>query len=180
MLWAPYRALERGRRRGARAPRPARRPPIPPSPPVAMTVSLGASFGCFAAALGFFHASELALVAWHNGDNLSLDSALLQRPYLLAMAGGAAEFVLGAALFPDAKRSMVSHAFTAGATLVVFGEAVRKGAMAWAGRAFTHDIKTHRRDGHALVTSGPYAVCRHPGYGGWSLWAVGTQLMLGA
>lgn len=44
--------------------------------------------------------------------------------------------------------------------------------------AFTHNIQTQRRPGHRLVTRGVYRVARHPGYLGWLLWAVGTQLLL--
>lgn len=35
-----------------------------------------------------------------------------------------------------------------------------------------------RRPQHVLVTRGVYALVRHPGYAGWMLWAVGTQLLL--
>jgi protein-S-isoprenylcysteine O-methyltransferase Ste14 len=47
-----------------------------------------------------------------------------------------------------------------------------------AGFAFTHLIKCERRPGHYLVHSGMYGLLRHPGYFGWFLWALGTQVML--
>ena len=47
-----------------------------------------------------------------------------------------------------------------------------------AGKAFTHLIKTERRPGHELVTTGVYRVLRHPGYFGWFVWACGTQILL--
>lgn len=43
---------------------------------------------------------------------------------------------------------------------------------------FTHLIQTRRRPEAGLVTRGVYAWLRHPGYAGWMLWAVGTQLLL--
>ena len=39
-------------------------------------------------------------------------------------------------------------------------------------------IQTDR--GHRVVTTGPYAVVRHPGYVGASLWALGTPLIVGS
>ncbi len=43
---------------------------------------------------------------------------------------------------------------------------------------FTHMIQLRKRPEHTLVTSGVYAWVRHPGYVGWTIWAVGTQLLL--
>lgn len=47
-----------------------------------------------------------------------------------------------------------------------------------AGPAFTHRIKSNKRPGHNMVTSGMYTYLRHPGYFGWFLWSVGTQVLL--
>jgi protein-S-isoprenylcysteine O-methyltransferase len=63
--------------------------------------------------------------------------------------------------------------------MCVFGEWLRKSAMCTAGAAFTHLIQTRRRATHVLVTEGAYAYARHPGYLGWFIWALGTQLVLG-
>lgn len=43
---------------------------------------------------------------------------------------------------------------------------------------FTHIIQLRKRPEHTLVTCGVYAWVRHPGYAGWTVWAVGTQLLL--
>lgn len=43
---------------------------------------------------------------------------------------------------------------------------------------FTHMIQLRKRPEHTLVTGGVYAWVRHPGYAGWTVWAVGTQLLL--
>jgi protein-S-isoprenylcysteine O-methyltransferase len=61
---------------------------------------------------------------------------------------------------------------------VILGEAVRKAGQLTAKQCFTHNIATRRRDGHMLVTTGIYRYVRHPGYLGWFIWAVGTQIML--
>lgn len=47
-----------------------------------------------------------------------------------------------------------------------------------AGRNFTHEIREHRESTHKLVTHGVYALCRHPGYVGWFIWAVSSQMVL--
>jgi len=65
-----------------------------------------------------------------------------------------------------------------GLACVVFGEALRKTGQLTAKQCFTHNIARQRRDGHVLVTTGVYAYVRHPGYLGWFIWAVGTQVLL--
>merc|ERR1712196_56835 len=65
-----------------------------------------------------------------------------------------------------------------GMCMVTVGECFRKGALLTAGFGFTHAIEMEKRDEHKLATTGVYAFCRHPGYLGWYLWAVGTQVML--
>ena len=44
------------------------------------------------------------------------------------------------------------------------------------GRLFTWEMSV--RDGHQLVTSGPYAVVRHPSYTGFALIACGNIVLL--
>lgn len=66
----------------------------------------------------------------------------------------------------------------AGCLLVAAGEALRKAAMLTAAGSFTHDLALRREATHRLVTWGPYALLRHPGYAGFAAWAVGTQLVL--
>uniref|UniRef100_A0A803LEW5 Protein-S-isoprenylcysteine O-methyltransferase n=1 Tax=Chenopodium quinoa TaxID=63459 RepID=A0A803LEW5_CHEQI len=65
-----------------------------------------------------------------------------------------------------------------GLAMVVFGEIIRKVAMVTAGHAFTHLIKIHHEEQHRLVTHGIYGFVRHPGYCGFFIWSVGTQIML--
>ena len=80
---------------------------------------------------------------------------------------------------PDPLLPRLQAATTAaGCLLVAAGEALRKAAMLTAAQAFTHDLALKREAAHRLVTSGPYALLRHPGYAGFAAWAVGTQLVL--
>ncbi|KAI6676739.1 hypothetical protein NL676_037535 [Syzygium grande] len=62
--------------------------------------------------------------------------------------------------------------------MIVVGEIIRKMAIITAGRAFTHLIKIYHEDHHKLITHGIYRFIRHPGYCGFFIWSVGTQIML--
>lgn len=66
-----------------------------------------------------------------------------------------------------------------GVVMIVIGQVVRSTAMAQAGTNFNHTVQSRKNDGHELVTTGLYAVFRHPSYFGFFWWGVGTQLMLG-
>jgi protein-S-isoprenylcysteine O-methyltransferase Ste14 len=55
--------------------------------------------------------------------------------------------------------------------------------IAWAMLANAHfevTVRIQTDRGHKVVTSGPYAMVRHPGYLGLGLWAFGTPLILGS
>ena len=65
-----------------------------------------------------------------------------------------------------------------GLVMVVIGEIIRKLAIITAGRAFTHLIKIYHEEHHDLVTHGVYGYFRHPGYCGFLIWSIGTQVML--
>eukprot|EP00959_Pyramimonas_sp_CCMP1952_P287876 6020263-Pyramimonas_sp.AAC.3 len=47
-----------------------------------------------------------------------------------------------------------------------------------AGRSFTHDIKHRQTHAGVLVTNGIYTHVRHPGYLGWFIWSIATQVLL--
>ena len=50
--------------------------------------------------------------------------------------------------------------------------------MFTARKSFHHVVQNRKAETHALITSGVYAYFRHPSYFGWSIWALGTQLIL--
>lgn len=134
----------------------------------------------FVATLLEYHASELLLVLAIEPEEFSFpETLLITTPYVFAMTSAATEYVVTCHLLPSAKTTMVSVLAPFGICLVVAGEGLRKLAWLQARKAFTHKIKTVKRPCHALVTHGVYSFCRHPGYLGWLIWAVGTQLLLG-
>ncbi|KAL2521688.1 Protein-S-isoprenylcysteine O-methyltransferase B [Forsythia ovata] len=86
------------------------------------------------------------------------------------------EYIVEIYFFPGLKEHWwISNV---GLVLVVIGEIIRKLAIVTAGRAFTHLIKRYHEDHHKLVTHGVYRYTRHPGYCGFFIWSVGTQIML--
>ncbi|KAJ7281245.1 hypothetical protein O6H91_20G059500 [Diphasiastrum complanatum] len=128
-------------------------------------------------ALVFFHSSEfvLALVI-HGRHNVSWRSFLISRQYIFAMICGLLEHTFESLLLPALKHTYWMS--NTGLALVILGEVIRKLAILTAYDGFTHDIKFYHREGHELVTHGIYRFMRHPGYAGFFMWSIGTQLML--
>eukprot|EP00298_Acanthocystis_sp_HF-20_P011762 c19561_g1_i1.p1 GENE.c19561_g1_i1~~c19561_g1_i1.p1 ORF type:complete len:168 (+),score=26.80 c19561_g1_i1:37-540(+) len=112
----------------------------------------------------------------YHRSTIGWDSLLITPQYCGAMALAWTELLIEGFLFPEMK--IIPEIFYTGLALVLFGEFWRKGAMIQAGMAFTYDIKTSRRDGHNLVKTGFYKYVRHPGYFGWFIWSISTQIML--
>eukprot|EP00897_Mesotaenium_endlicherianum_P006170 jgi/Mesen1/5581/ME000281S04636 len=133
-------------------------------------------FGVFLAAVAFFHLSEFALAFTYTRHEVSCRSFLISRQYLMAMAVACMEFLVESFLVPSLKTLRTIQML--GLALVILGEAIRKAAYVTARHNFTHDIKHERRPNHQLVTRGIYRYVRHPGYMGWFIWAVATQIML--
>ncbi|KAL9231906.1 hypothetical protein vseg_007067 [Gypsophila vaccaria] len=131
----------------------------------------------FVAAIVFFHASEYALaVGTHGRSNVTLRSLLISKNYIVAMIGSLIEYWLEITFFPELKEYWwISNL---GLALVIIGEVIRKVAMITAGRSFTHLIKIRHEEHHRLITHGIYRFVRHPGYCGFFIWSVGSQIML--
>ncbi|CAN6229440.1 unnamed protein product, partial [Urochloa humidicola] len=131
----------------------------------------------FAVALVFFHGSEYVLAAaFHGRRNVTATSLLISKQYVLAMSFAMLEHLTEILIFPEIKEYwFVSNI---GLLMVLVGEIIRKVAVITAGRAFTHVIRIYHEDQHQLITHGVYRFMRHPGYSGFLLWAVGTQVML--
>lgn len=131
----------------------------------------------FAAALVFFHGSEYVLAAaFHGRQNVTATSLLISKQYVLAMGFAMLEHLTEILIFPEVKEYwFVSNT---GLLMVIIGEIIRKLAVVTAGRSFTHVIRTYYEDQHQLITHGLYRFMRHPGYSGFLIWAVGTQVML--
>lgn len=128
-------------------------------------------------AIIFFHISEYILaVAIHGKSNVTLKSLLISKNYLLAMIFSLLEYFVEISLFPALKEYWwVSNL---GLALVLIGELIRKMAIITAGQSFTHLIKIYHEEHHKLITHGIYRFVRHPGYAGFFIWSVSTQIML--
>ncbi|OAX34910.1 hypothetical protein K503DRAFT_411247 [Rhizopogon vinicolor AM-OR11-026] len=69
---------------------------------------------------------------------------------------------------PDFDLTVSTPALIAGSCLTVIGCAIRTQCFRTLGRLFTFELSI--RQGHKLVTSGPYSIVRHPSYSaGWFL-----------
>ena len=126
--------------------------------------------------LAFFHVSEYALVWVFNPSELSRDSWLISKPYCLAMSLAVFEYLAESALFPSAKGSDLIG--WTGAGMMVVGEGLRKSAILTAKSSFTLQIRTRRDPSERVVDHGVYRYCRHPGYLGWMMWCLGSQIFL--
>lgn len=128
-------------------------------------------------AIFFFHISEYILaVAIHGKTNVTLKSLLISTHYILAMFFSLLEYVIEIILFPEIKEYWWISNF--GLAMVVVGEVIRKLGIITAGQAFTHIIRVRQEEHHKLITHGIYRFIRHPGYCGFLIWSVGTQIML--
>ncbi|KAM7463264.1 hypothetical protein LguiA_031385 [Lonicera macranthoides] len=124
----------------------------------------------------FFHVSEFILAIIIHRTNITPKSLLISKNYLLAMTFSLLEYFIERHFFPELKEHWwISNL---GLTMVIVGEIIRKLAILTAGQAFTHLIKVDYDHHHKLVTHGIYRVVRHPGYSGFFIWSVGTQIML--
>lgn len=124
-----------------------------------------------------FHGSEYILaVSIHGKSSVTCRDLLISKHYLLALMCSLLEYSFEIWLFPGLKEFWwISNL---GLAMVVIGEVIRKLAILTASQAFTHIIRIHRDERHKLVTCGVYRFVRHPGYCGFLIWSVGTQIML--
>ena len=125
----------------------------------------------------FFHSSEYVIaVTIHGRSNVTRKSILISKVYLLEMVCSLLEYLVEIVLFPGLKE--IWWISNSGLAMVVIGEIIRKTAILTAGRAFTLVIRVRYEEDHKLVTHGIYGYMRHPGYSGFFIWYVGTQIML--
>ena len=129
--------------------------------------------------LTVYHSSEHMCTAYFHADKVTWHSFLLDQSWHYAFAMGVSFLELGVRLYFGLYSLWLwSWLFPVGTVCVAVGQLTRIGAEVNAGRNFTHLISYDKQPAHTLVTSGLYRVCRHPGYFGWFLWSVGTQVML--
>ncbi|KAF7624720.1 hypothetical protein Mgra_00010005 [Meloidogyne graminicola] len=132
-----------------------------------------------------FHFSEFFMTAFSNPDSLKPDSFLLNHSleYWTAALCSWVEFWIRLWAFPSKFFTSFAAFYSPfvslfGLILCIVGEIFRKLAMCHASVGFTHQISFRRSRNHHLCTGGVYALVRHPGYMGWMLWSIGTQLVL--
>lgn len=128
-------------------------------------------------AIFFFHISEYILaVMIHGRSNVTLSSLLISKSYILAMVLSLVEYFIELHFFPELKdHEWISYI---GLVMVIVGEIIRKMAILTAGQSFTHLIRVLHDRRHEFVTHGVYSFIRHPGYSGFLIWSVGTQVMM--
>lgn len=133
----------------------------------------------FAGSLFVYHVSEYAIARAYNRATLSRSSFLFSTPYCVAMSLAVLEYALELVLAPELKRASATRGIKiAGLACATLGDGLRKAAQVTAGASFTHLIQTTKRREHELITHGVYRHIRHPGYLGWLVWCVGTQILL--
>ena len=135
-------------------------------------------FFLYLSVMSFFHYSEYLSVSLFNPNDLKIDAFLLthSREYGVALFVAVLEMGLESYYLPVLKGNI--YVICVGVLMIILGEFLRKLAMYTAGVSFTHMVATSKDTKHVLVTKGIYRYCRHPGYVGWTLWSIGTQVLL--
>jgi len=134
-----------------------------------------------------FHVAEFIFTATCHPQSVEFRAFLLTPVpfggYSIAMIAAIAEFWIEHAIFGGMGVPLPN---TVGLCLLAFsfglafcGWALRTVALFTAGSNFTHMVAYRKAASHQLVTHGVYRLCRHPGYVGWFLWSVSSQLVLG-
>ena len=135
-------------------------------------------FFLYTSVMSFFHYSEYLSVSLFNPSDLKIDAFLLTHSweYGLALAVAFVEMGLESYYLPALKGNI--YLICIGLLMTSLGEFIRKLSMYTAGVSFTHMVATTKEAKHVLVTTGIYGWCRHPGYVGWAIWSIGTQVLL--
>ncbi len=121
----------------------------------------------------YFHFSEFYFMS-RGSDLPSFDSFLINhgKEYATAFTTSMIEFHYSPT-FSLTLPPMV------GVIVSSIGLLLRACATITAGSGFTHLIAKQKSQSHQLITHGIYSFIRHPGYTGWLIWVIGSQLILG-
>lgn len=131
-----------------------------------------------------FHTFEFLCIVYSKPyDEITSDQYLLSpdssREYELAIFCILIEFLLTFYFFPKYKFGICKYTDWFGLCCSLLGIMIRCIAIIQAGNSFNHLINSNLSPEHKLVTTGIYKWCRHPSYVGWSLFALGLQIMIG-
>ena len=151
----------------------------------------------FIATLALFHYLEFDSTARFNPSDAQVSSFLLSAngsAYNIAHTSALTELLVRHWLYSDFKPGWLrlpvefptlfpiipsAIPVNVGIAFIIIGQYVRTAAMAEAGKSFNHIVQSTKKENHVLVTSGVYALSRHPSYFGFFWWGLGTQLVLG-
>lgn len=139
----------------------------------------------FVSVLSVFHYLEFEMTARYNPTDAKVASFLIfnnGKAYNIAHTAAMLEVIIRHYL--NLSRYLPLNSFASvlpaiGLVLIILGQAFRSLAMKQAGTSFNHIVQSTKKEDHVLVTSGAYAVSRHPAYFGFFWWGLGTQLLLG-
>lgn len=125
-----------------------------------------------------FHYSEYLTISFANPQTLSTDTFMLNHSfaYIIAATSSWLEFIVEVYYVPQMKENTI--VLCIGILFCTMGEILRKLAIITASKSFNHIVQYHKSEDHELVTHGVYRLMRHPSYGGWFWWSIGTQIIL--
>ena len=124
-----------------------------------------------------YHIAEYLLARHYHPKSTDSSSFLITKEYLLAFGFGFSEFIIGR-YFWASKSDSSSIIIWTGFIMIIVGLYIRFDAIITAGKSFTHLVQYSKKKNHVLITHGIYRYIRHPGYFGFFVFAVGTQLLL--
>jgi protein-S-isoprenylcysteine O-methyltransferase len=127
--------------------------------------------------LFMYHISEYLVHRHFHPTSTDSSSFLLTPQYAAAYSLGLLEYFIELSFFPS-KSDLRSFFVELGLLFVVVGLYIRFAAIFTAAQAFTHLVVAYKKESHQLVTHGIYRLFRHPGYFGFFVFAVGTQIAL--
>lgn len=131
-----------------------------------------------------FHLAEFTFAVVFHPHDVNFRAFLLTpvpfAGYSIAMVSAIAEFwtlegLVGGCFPRDLRPSLLAVSFC----VTIIGWALRTAALFTAKSNFTHQVANRKTSNHRLVVHGVYRLCRHPGYLGWFIWSVSSQLILG-
>jgi len=135
-------------------------------------------FGIFLSSLSLYHMAEYLFVCSFHYKIISYNSFLINQSiyYMAATALGCLEYFVEYFFFTNKKE--ITCLIILGLCGMIIGQVFRIGALFSGGKSFHHIVQKERSPDHVLMTTGLYSFCRHPGYLGWYLWAVSSQLLM--
>ena len=126
----------------------------------------------------FYHIAEYLLAKHFHPESTTASSFLITWHYLIAFTTGLVEYLIERYFWPVQKTDSSSFVIWFGFILIIVGLYIRFAAIITGGKSFNHEVQNSKSDDHVLVTNGIYKYFRHPGYFGFFVFAIGTQLLL--